>query len=96
MNFRFGSQSIFSGVHDPALDKIFANATSTLNTASRQQLYNQAAEYISTNAYAPFLFPVNGWNIAAKNVSGPGLTTLIPASAVRPEILWAQVGFTGQ
>ena len=61
-----------------------------------QALYDQAAEYISQNAYAPFLFPVNGWNIAAKNVTGPGLTTLLPASAVRPEILWAQVGFTGQ
>jgi peptide/nickel transport system substrate-binding protein len=96
VNFRFGSASIFSGVHDPTLDKIFANATSTLNTAARQKLYDQAAEYISTNAYAPFLFPVNGWNIAAKDVAGPGLTTLIPASAVRPEILWAQVGFTSK
>jgi peptide/nickel transport system substrate-binding protein len=96
VNFRFGSASIFSGVHDPALDKIFANATSTLNTAARQKLYDQAAEYISANAYAPFLFPVNGWNIAAKDVAGPGLTTLIPASAVRPEILWAQVGFTSK
>ena len=83
-------------MHDPKLDTMFANATSTLDNAKRQQLYNQAAEYISQNAYAPFLFPVNGWNIAAKNVSGPGLTTLLPASAVRPEILWAQVGFTGQ
>ena len=96
VNFRFGSASIFSGVHDPKLDTIFANATATLNTAARQKLYDQAAEYISTNAYAPFLFPVNGWNIAAKDVSGPGLTTLLPASAVRPEILWAQVGFTSK
>ena len=96
VNFRFGSKSEFSGVHDPKLDALFAKATSTLNTAQRQQLYDQAAEYISENAYAPFLFPVNGWNIAAKDVSGPGLTTLLPASAVRPEILWAQVGFTGQ
>ena len=96
VNFRFGSKSEFSGVHDPKLDALFAQATSTLNTAQRQQLYDQAAAYISENAYAPFLFPVNGWNIAAKDVSGPGLTTLLPASAVRPEILWAQVGFTGQ
>ncbi len=96
VNFRFGSKSVFSGVHDPKLDTLFAGATSTLDTAKRQQLYDQAAEYISQNAYAPFLFPVNGWNIAAKNVTGPGLTTLLPASAVRPEILWAQVGFTGQ
>jgi peptide/nickel transport system substrate-binding protein len=81
-------------VHDPKLDALFAEATSTLNNTKRQQLYDQAAEYISQNAYAPFLFPVNGWNIAAKDVSGPGLTTLLPASAVRPEILWAQVGFT--
>lgn len=95
VNFRFGSTSVFSGVHDPKLDTLFAQATGTLDNAKRQQLYSQAAEYISQQAYAPFLFPVNGWNIAAKNVSGPGLTTLLPASAVRPEILWAQVGFTG-
>jgi peptide/nickel transport system substrate-binding protein len=94
VNFRFASSSEFSGVHDPKLDALFAEATSTLNNTKRQQLYDQAAEYISQNAYAPFLFPVNGWNIAAKDVSGPGLTTLLPASAVRPEILWAQVGFT--
>jgi peptide/nickel transport system substrate-binding protein len=95
VNFRFGSKSIFSGVHDPKLDAIFAQATATLDNTKRAQLYAQAAQYISTNAYAPFLFPVNGWNIAAKDVTGPGLTTLLPASAVRPEILWAQVGFTG-
>jgi peptide/nickel transport system substrate-binding protein len=94
VNFRFASNSEFSGVHDPKLDTLFAQATSTLSNSKRQQLYDQAAEYISQNAYAPFLFPVNGWNIAAKNVSGPGLTTLLPASAVRPEILWPQVGFT--
>jgi peptide/nickel transport system substrate-binding protein len=96
VNFRFGSKSVFSGVHDQKLDTLFAQATSTLDTAKRQQLYDQAAQYISQNAYAPFLFPVNGWNIAARNVTGPGLTTLLPASAVRPEILWAQVGLTGQ
>jgi peptide/nickel transport system substrate-binding protein len=95
VNFRFGSKSIFSGVHDPKLDAIFAAATATLDPNKRAQLYAQAAQYISDQAYAPFLFPVNGWNIAAKNVTGPGLTTLLPASAVRPEILWAQVGFTG-
>jgi peptide/nickel transport system substrate-binding protein len=95
VNFRFGSTSVFSGVHDPRLDALFAQATSTLDNTKRAQLYDQAAEYISQQAYAPFLFPVNGWNIAAKDVSGPGLTTLLPASAVRPEILWAQVGFTG-
>ncbi len=43
VNFRFGSKSIFSGVHDPKLDTLFAQATSTLDTAKRQQLYNQAA-----------------------------------------------------
>jgi peptide/nickel transport system substrate-binding protein len=92
--FRFGSKSPFSGVQDPKLDGLFAAAAAAQSDSARATLYSQAAEYISTKAYAPFLFPVNGWNIAAKNVSGPGLTTLLPASAVRPEILWDQVGFT--
>ncbi len=93
--FRFGSTSPFSGVKDPKLDApVRPGGGRAEPRPSAGSLYNQAAEYISKNAYAPFLFPVNGWNIAAKNVSGPGLTTLLPASAVRPEILWDQVGFT--
>jgi peptide/nickel transport system substrate-binding protein len=94
VTFRFGSMAPFSGVHDPKLDALLASAAAAQSLSERGSLYNQAAKYISDNAYAPFLFPVNGWNIAAKNVSGPGLTTLLPASAVRPEILWDQVGFT--
>jgi peptide/nickel transport system substrate-binding protein len=94
VTFRFGSASEFSGVHDPTLDGLLTKAAAAQSLGERQTLYSQAAKYISDNAYAPFLFPVAGWNIAAKNVSGPGLTTLLPASAVRPEILWDQVGFT--
>src|SRR5262249_15150945 len=95
VTFRFGSTSQFSGVHDPKLDQMFADATATGDDHQRQALYDQAAKYISDQAYAPFMFPVNGWNIAAKNVVGPGLTTVVPASAVRPEVLWEQVGLAG-
>jgi peptide/nickel transport system substrate-binding protein len=95
VNFRFGSVSQFSGVHDPRLDEIFGQATGTNDTTQRKALYDKAAQYISDHAYAPFLFPVNGWNIAANDVVGPGLTTLLPASAVRPEVIWEKVGVTG-
>jgi peptide/nickel transport system substrate-binding protein len=94
VNFRFGSSSPFSGVKDPQLDALFAKAAGTFDDSQRKSLYDQAAKYISDKAYGPILFPANGWDIAGKNVSGPGLTTALPGATQRPEILWDSVGFT--
>jgi peptide/nickel transport system substrate-binding protein len=88
---RFLSSSFESGIHDPKLDALFAKATEVQSDSARKAVYKQAAKYISDNALAPLLFPVPGWNIAAKNLTGQGLTTVIPASAVRPEVLWETV-----
>jgi peptide/nickel transport system substrate-binding protein len=88
---RFGSTSPFSGVHDPKLDALFAAAAATDNPATRQSVYNQAEKYISDQAYGVFLFPSYGWNIADKGVTGPGLTTELPASAIRPVVFWQDV-----
>jgi peptide/nickel transport system substrate-binding protein len=93
--FRFSSTSPFTGVHDPKLDNMLNAAAATINSAQRQQDYNQASAYIAANAYGPFLFPIAGYNIAAKGVSAPGLTTALPVTDVNPEVLWQYANNTG-
>jgi peptide/nickel transport system substrate-binding protein len=91
LGFRFLSNSPFSGVHDPKLDKLILGAQAAVSPATRKKLYDQAAAYIAQNADGPFMFPISGYNIAAHGVQGPGLTTPIPSVAVNPEILWEEV-----
>ncbi|HEY2505577.1 MAG TPA: ABC transporter substrate-binding protein [Streptosporangiaceae bacterium] len=91
VGFRFSSTSPFTGVHDPKLDGMLAAAAATTNNATRKTDYDQAAAYIAQNSYGPFLFPIAGYNIAAKGVGGPGLTSPLPVTDVNPEILWQYV-----
>jgi peptide/nickel transport system substrate-binding protein len=89
--FRFSSQSPFSGVHDTHLDGLLNSAAGTLDLTSRCSLYAQAASYINQQAYGPFYFSFAPANIAAKGVTGPGLTTPLPSVVVTPMILWEDV-----
>jgi peptide/nickel transport system substrate-binding protein len=89
--FRFNSHSPFSGVHDPKLDDLLNQGQAATDSATRKSFYDKAAQYIAQNAYGPFLFPVATWNVAAKNVTGPGLTNAIPSVAVNPQVLWEDV-----
>jgi ABC-type transport system substrate-binding protein len=89
--FRFSSQSPFSGVHDPHLDGLLNAAAGTLDMSTRCGLYAQAASYINQKAYGPFYFSFAPANIAAKGVTGPGLTTALPSVVVTPMILWEDV-----
>jgi peptide/nickel transport system substrate-binding protein len=91
VGFRFMSTSPFSGVHDPALDKLLNQAVSTSNLSSRCSYYNQAAAYIAKNFYGPFYFAFAPANISVKGVAGPGLTSPLPAVAVAPATLWEDV-----
>ncbi len=93
--FRFCSTSPFTGVWDTHLNNLLIGAAATTNQATRKSLYDQAAAYIAQNAYGPFPFPIAGYNIAAKGVSGPGLTSPLPVTDVNPEILWQYVSNNG-
>lgn len=88
--FRYDSSSPFSGVHDPHLDALFAAAAATTNLRARQRDYDAAGAYIAKEAYSPFLFPLNSYDIADHGVVGPGLSTPIP-STVATEVLWQDV-----
>ena len=90
--FRFGSHSPFSGVHDPKLDAMLNRLSSTLNAAKRKQIVGELAKYVSDQAYAPMVVAFSTASLADKNVTGPGLTTKIPAVALTPMVRWEDVG----
>jgi len=89
--FRFAPPSPFTGVDSPHLVSLLDQAVAAVAPAVRARLYAEAAQYISDEAYGPFLFPIASWNIATKAVSGPGLTTALPVADVVPGILWQDV-----
>jgi peptide/nickel transport system substrate-binding protein len=91
VNFRFGSTSPFSGVHDPKLDVLLNEATASSDVSTRCGIYNQIAEYIAKNYYGPFYFAFAPANVSVKGVGGPGLSTALPPSSVTSEILWESV-----
>jgi peptide/nickel transport system substrate-binding protein len=95
VSFRFGSKSPFSGVHDPKLDAMLLQATAPLNPSVRASLYAKAAKYIADQAYGPFMYAWAPSQVAAKGVSGPGLTTPLPAVVVSANVLWEDVSNGG-
>ena len=91
VGFRFSSLSPFSGVHDPALDKLLNQAQGSTDLRTRCGFYNQAAAYIAKNYYGPFFFTLAPSNVAVHGVSGPGISTPLSAVAVVPTIPWEDV-----
>ncbi len=89
--FRFYSKAPYSGVHDPALDTMVAQAAATFDPTQRASQYLNIAKYISSQAYSPFLLAVAPAAVAAKNVHGPGLTSPVPILAVALAPYWDQV-----
>jgi len=93
--FRFSSMSPFSGVHDKKLDGMLAQAAGELDQDKRGQLYADIAKYMSDQSYSPFLFAFAPANVAKKGVTGPGLTSALPAVVVTPMVLWEEVSVSG-
>jgi peptide/nickel transport system substrate-binding protein len=91
LSFRFGSTAQFSGVHDPVLDSMMAQAAATFNAAQRAKIYANIAEYITSQAYAPFIVATAPVAVTAKGVYGPGLTSDIPVPSVVISPYWDQV-----
>lgn len=63
------------GLHDPKLDQMTAQATSTLNKAQQAAIWRTIYRYLSDQAYLPILFAVPFYPLVAHGVSGAGLTT---------------------
>ena len=93
--FRMSSMSPFSGIKDKKLDGMLAQGAGTLDQGQRKQVYDDMAKYISDQAYGPFYFAFAPANVALKGVSGPGLTTAMPAVVVNPDVFWDEVSVSG-
>ncbi len=91
VGFRFSSLSPFSGVHDPALDKLLNQAQGSTDLNTRCGFYDQAASYIAKNYYGPFFFTLAPSNVAVHGVSGPGISSPLSSVAVVPTIPWEDV-----
>src|SRR3954451_21648851 len=95
VSFRYSSRSPFSGVADPDLDKLLAQAAGTTDMNQREDLYTQANQLIADKHYSPFGLAFAPTNLAVKGVAGPGLTTQIPAILVNTGVIWDEV-YRGQ
>ncbi len=93
--FRMSSMSPFSGIKDKKLDGMLAEGAGTLDQAKRKQIYTDLAKYVSDQAYGPFYFAFAPANVAIKGVTGPGLTTAMPAVVVNPDVFWDEVSVSG-
>lgn len=94
--FRYLGGAPFSGVNDPHLSALINAAASIRNLNGRARIYASIAAYLNKMAYSPFLYSVAVWNIAAKGVYGPGLTTQLPEVIRSPQILWPDVWMSGK
>jgi peptide/nickel transport system substrate-binding protein len=92
--FRMSSLSPFSGIKDKKLDGMLAAGAGTLDEGKRKQIYDDLAKYVSDEAYGPFYFAFAPANVAVKGVSGPGLTTAMPAVVVNPDVFWDEVSMS--
>jgi len=91
-NLRFLSNAPFTGVHDPHLDKLLNEATE-VPEEQRGAIYRQIAQYEAQKAYVVEFYPADIWDVAAKDVSAPGLTSPHPTVIDAPEIWWQYAGY---
>lgn len=89
LSFRY--EGAFSGVKDGHLDALLAAGTAAVNPTTRARIYASIAKYIDKKAYTVFLYPSASWDMAAKGVKGPGLTSPLPNPGGSPAIPWEDV-----
>ena len=93
--FRLLSTGPFTGVHDPIVDRYINGGAQAVNPKVRASQYAKLASYLSQAAYTPFICSPDSWDVAAKGVSGPGLTTPIGGFGEGPLVLWQDVTVKG-
>jgi peptide/nickel transport system substrate-binding protein len=91
VSFRFRSDQVFSGVHDPDLDRMLLEAAAEIDPQRREDLYAASGKHISDRAYAPYLFAFAPAVLTRHGVEGPGLSTQIPPVAMSTAVLWQDV-----
>ena len=79
----YSSAGPFSLIRDPALDKLIGDAAAESDPTLAGTKYQRVYAELSRSAYAPFLFTMNQWNVAARSIRG--------LSAQTVEVNWEDV-----
>jgi peptide/nickel transport system substrate-binding protein len=85
LGWRYLSTGPFTGVHDPTLDAMINQATSTVSVSQQKSIYKKIFTYIAQKSYTPFTYATPLWNISVKSAHGPGISTSLPIDG---EIFW--------
>ena len=91
--FRLASTGPFTGIASPTVDHYITEGAQSVGTAARAAAYAGLAHYLGQQAYTPFICAPETWDIAAKGVSGPGLTTATGGFGEGPLVRWQDVSF---
>ncbi len=91
LELHLGYGEAFSGVKDAHLQSLLNAAISVSTLSGRSAVYHRIAAYLSQKDYYVFFFPSITYDIAAKGVTGPGLTSALPGFQGGPQILWQDV-----
>jgi peptide/nickel transport system substrate-binding protein len=68
----YSSAGPFSLIKDAALDKMIDAASAEQNRVNAGNMYRQIFSYLNQQAYAPYLFTTNLWNVTDRSVTGIG------------------------
>lgn len=94
VSFRLASDGPFTGIHDKTVDKYIAEGAQSVEPNARAAAYAKLASYLNQQAYTPFICTPDSWDIAAKGVSGPGLTTATDGFGEGPLVAWEDVSMS--
>jgi peptide/nickel transport system substrate-binding protein len=78
----------FSGINDPTVNSYINMGGASSNTSVRATAYKNLANYLNQQALMPFICAPSSWDVAAKGVSAPGLTTAYGGYVGGPMVQW--------
>jgi peptide/nickel transport system substrate-binding protein len=81
----------FSGINDPTVNHYINMGAASSNPSVRATAYKHLAEYVNHEALMPFICAPSSWDITAKGVSGPGLTTAYAGYVGGSMVQWQNV-----
>ena len=91
VSFRLASTGPFTGIHDLTVDKYIDAGAAGATTSVRAAAYAKLASYLNQQAYTPFICTPTSWDVVAKGVTGPGLTTATGGFGEGPLVRWEAV-----
>jgi ABC-type transport system substrate-binding protein len=94
LNFFLYSKGPFTGTHDAKVDSYITAGGASSNPKVRAVAYKNLANRLNQQALQPYICAPASWDVAAKGVTAPGLTTAFGGYVGGPMVQWqnASVG----